>query len=93
MSSADIAASYANLVDRLCELAFAYYRDGRLRDASRVLRSGEELIENAADGDVREYDHARLALAHGFVLVQDTFYRGRRGKPCGLIPGMNTPHG
>ncbi len=74
MSSADIATTYANLVDRLCELTFAYYRDGRLRDAFRVLRSGEELIENAADGDVHKYDQARLALAHGFVFVQDTFY-------------------
>ncbi|MGO8950376.1 MAG: hypothetical protein ACLQUY_22490 [Ktedonobacterales bacterium] len=74
MPQLNIPATYAGLVTAFCDVADAYFRAGRLAEASRLLGGSVELIEQVANGDVHEHDQARLALAQGFILVERAFY-------------------
>ncbi len=74
MPEPDMTAGYSALVNGFCDVADICYRAGKLNEATRLLRGGMELIEQAPDGAVDVRDRARLALAFGAILDHRTFY-------------------
>ena len=59
---------YTNAIDALCEIARAYYMDGKLSNAQHVLRTALQLTES---GEVAPRDRLKLLLLYGQVLIVD----------------------
>lgn len=59
---------YTTAIDALCEIARAYYMDGRLSDAQHLLRTALQLVES---GEVVFQGRLKLLLLYGQVLIVD----------------------
>lgn len=57
---------YTTVIDVLCEIARAYYMDGKLSNAQHLLRTALQLTES---GEVAPRDHLKLLLLYGQVLI------------------------
>jgi len=65
-----ITNHYTTLLQALCDLAEAYYRLGRLEDASHVLSTGMPFLEGS---EVAPHDVVKVLLSSGKILVARNF--------------------
>ncbi|BCL79704.1 tetratricopeptide repeat protein [Ktedonobacteria bacterium brp13] len=65
---------YTTLLQTLCDISESYYYLGRLDDAIKLLKIGEQLLEAK---EVTRHDQLKLLLQSGKILISSIFYRNR----------------
>jgi tetratricopeptide (TPR) repeat protein len=65
---------YTTLLQTLCDISESYYYLGRLDDAIKLLKIGEQLLKAK---EVTRHDQLKFLLQSGKILTSSIFYRNR----------------